>query len=351
MSRMNRREFVVKTASAVAGLGLTGSRGKALPPATDGRSRVIEVSNPGVVLEGRRVDREVARRMLRRGMTVLTGKENPWPQFFNPKDRVGLKINTLGRPMLVTHHELIDALAAELVEFGIPENNIIVWDRWEPHMLAAKFKVNTSDKGVRCYGTANWVTKVERFDPEVVYRSENDSAEDREGGVESVFSSIFTRDCDKIINMAVLKDHGNCGVTLCLKNLAYGVCNNNGRFHKPPHIGPFIADFCAQPLVRKKVVLHLIDGLEGCFDRGPVPDSTSVLFTPRTLWLGTDPVALDAVGYRVIDAERLRRGLPALKDSKGYYSGPMPVDHIDLAAARGVGTSDMERISVERIRI
>jgi uncharacterized protein (DUF362 family) len=348
---MNRREFVAKAASAVAGLGLIRSKGRALQPVPGAKSRVIEVSGPAAVLEGRKVDGEVVRRMLRRGMTALTGRENPWEHFFSPSDRVGLKINTLGRPLLFTHHELVNALAAELVDFGIAENNIIVWDRWEPHMLASKFTVNVSGRGVRCYGTANWVTKVERLDRGVVYRSENDSAEDREGGVESVFSSIFTRDCDKIVNMAVLKDHGNCGVTLCLKNLAYGVCNNNGRFHKPPFIGPFIADFCAQPIVRKKAVLHLIDGLEGCFDRGPVPDSTSVLFAPRTLWLGTDPVALDAVGFRVIDAERLRRGLPDLKDSSGYYGGPMPVDHIDLAAAKGVGTSDMSRISLEKMSV
>ena len=347
--RMNRREFMTKSASAVLGAGFAAKTGFSFNLNQTQQSRVIEVTHPDAVLEQRRVDKNVVRKMLQRGMHALTKSEEPWSRFLNPDDRVGLKINTLGRPVLFTHHELIQAMVEELKDFGIKENNIIVWDRWEHHMLACKFTVNTSDHGVRCYGTESRDPSVKRIDPEVFYTSDFDNPEDREGGTASLFSSIFTRDCDKVINMAILKDHNSSGITLCLKNLAYGISNNNSRFHKPAHIGPFIADFCAQPLVRKKVVLHLIDGLEGCYDRGPVPDSPRVLFSPKKIWLGTDPVALDAVGFRVIDAKRKEKGLPALKESEGYWSGPRPVDHIELAAKKGGGTSDFDRIKIEKI--
>lgn len=346
--RMNRREAMTKGASAVLGAGLTAKAGFSFNLNQIKQSRVIEVTHPDAVLEQRRVDKDVVRKMLQRGMKALTGNGQPWSQFLNPDDRVGLKINTLGRPLLVTHHELIIAMIEELKDFGIRENNIIVWDRWEHHMLASKFTVNTSGQGVRCYGTESQDPSVKRLDPEVIYTSDFDDPEEREGGTVSLFSRIFTQDCDKIINMAILKDHGLAGVTLCLKNLAYGISNNNNRFHKPSYIGHFIADFCAQPLVRKKVVLHLIDGLEGCYDRGPVPNSPRVLFSPKTIWLGTDPVALDAVGFRVIDAKRKEKGLPVLKESEGYMPGPRPVDHIDRAARRGIGISDLNQIKIEK---
>ena len=346
---MNRREFMAKSASAILGAGFAANAGFSHNINQTQQSRVIEVTNPDAVLEQRRVDSGVVRKMLRRGMKALTGNMQPWSQFLKPDDRVGLKINTLGRPLLFTHHELIQAMIEELKDFGIKENNIIVWDRWEHHMLASKFELNTSGDGVRCYGTESRDPSVKRLDPEVTYTSDFDHPEDREGGTVSLYSSIFTRDCDKVINMAILKDHDSSGVTLSLKNIAYGISNNNSRFHKPSYIGPFIADFCAQPRIRKKIVLHLIDGLEGCYDRGPVPDSPRVLFSPKTIWLGTDPVALDAVGFRVIDAKRKEKGLPALNESQGYWSGPRPVDHIELAARKGVGISDLNRIKIEKI--
>jgi uncharacterized protein (DUF362 family) len=349
--KMNRREFMVKGTSAALGAGLASKTGLGFRSNTELPSRVIEVTHPGSVADGRRVDKTAVRTMIRQGMKALTGNDQPWTQFLSLNDRVGLKINTLGRPLLFTHHELIQAMVEELKDYGIKENNIIVWDRWEHHMIACKFTLNVSDQGVRCYGTESRDPSVRRLDPDVVYRSDFDTPDEREEGIDSLYSSIFTQDCDKVINLAIIKDHSNSGVTMCLKNLAYGLCNNNNRFHKPPYIGPFIADFCSQPLVRKKVVLHLIDGLEGCYEGGPVPDSSRFFFTPKTLWLGTDPVALDAVGFQVIESKRLKKGLPSLRESAGYYSGRRPVDHIDLAAKKGVGTSDPDRIKVEKISL
>ena len=351
---MNRRDFIVKTSSAILGTGLAAKAGighgrgsgTATPPVP---SRVIEVHHPGSVLEKRKVDKDAVRLMLRRGLGGLTGSKDPWPEFLSPGDRVGLKINTLGRPLLVTHRELVQALVEDLTEFGIKENNIIVWDRWQHHMTASSYVLNTSDKGVRCYGTEGRGVDPRRIDSEVVFESDFDTADARDGGTASRFSSIFTKECDKVINLAILKDHNTSGYTMCLKNLAYGLCDNNSRFHKPPHIGPFIAGFCALPLVREKVVLHIIDGLEACFDLGPVPDNPRVIFAPRTIWLGIDPVALDAVGLRALDAKRVEEGLPRLKDSRGFDGGRRPVDHIDLAAAKGVGVGEIGRIKVERI--
>ena len=346
---LKRREFMAAASSTLLGAGLAAKAGFGQAAVLPESSRVIEVHHPRAVTGERRVDKDLVRQMVREGLSRLTGKKQPWSEFLNLGDRVGLKINTLGKPLLFTHHELVQVLIEELTAFGIKENNIIVWDRWQPHMTAVRFALNTSDRGARCYGTEGGGPSVHRLDPDVAYVSDFDNPDEREGGTSSLYSSIFTKECDKVINLAVLKDHGLSGYTMCLKNLAYGLCNNNNRFHKAPHIGPFIADFCAQPLVRKKVVLHLIDGLEACYDRGPAPDNPRFLFAPKTIWFGTDPVSLDAVGYRVIDAERLEKGLPGLKESMGFDGVPRPVDHINLAAAKGIGICDLDRIKIDRI--
>ncbi len=348
---ITRREFMTMSTAAALGAGLTLKTGCRRTTGLTGKGRVLEVKNLAAVSGEREVDPEAVRHMLHQGMVRLTGDKNPWSRFFSPHDRIGLKINTLGRPLLYTHHELVKAVADELREFGIPANNIIVWDRWEHHMLACGFELNTSEDGVRCYGAHNPRDKtVFRWDPDIVYVSEFDDPEDRwEEGTSSPFSSIFTRECDKIINMPILKDHSNSGVTFCLKNIAYGISSNNGRFHKPAYISTFIADFCARPEVRDKVMIHIGDGLEGCFDRGPDPDSPRALFTPNTLYLGTDPVAMDAVARAVIDDERVTRGLTPVAETPGYYDGMRPVDHIEMAAQKGVGICDPARMIVEKV--
>jgi len=106
---------------------------------------------------------------------------------------------------------------------------------------------------------------------------------------------------------------------------------------------------CAHPEVRKKVVLHMVDALEACYDQGPVPNNPRAIWAPKTIWFGTDPVALDAVGYKIIDAKRVEMGLPLLKDSIAYDKGMRPVDQIDLAAALGLGVRDLARIKIDRI--
>jgi uncharacterized protein (DUF362 family) len=346
--RFNRREFMKKGATAAMGAGLAVKAGLGRGIGQDAASsRVVEVVRPGAVAAGRKVDTEAVKDMLRRGMAALTGAKNPWAEFIKPTDRVGLKVNTLGRPLLFTHHELIQAVAGDLVALGVPPKNIIVWDRFEDQMKDCRFSFNTTDESVYlCYGTEALDEAQNRFDNELTYVSEIDNPRQRDGGsTASRFSRIFSKECDKVINMAILKDHGMSGVTLCLKNLAYGLCDNNRRFHGPAVIGPFIADFCAHPEVRKKVVLHMIDGLEACYDLGPAPRNPRVIWPADTLWLGTDPVALDAVGFKAIDDKRKAEGVAALKDTG------RPCDHIELAARKGVGIADLGRIKVERIAL
>jgi len=346
MSRkIDRRDFIKSGSAAIAGLGLLTTATYGAARLAQKKSVVIEVTHPKAVGENRQIDETAVRAMLRKGMKTLNGSDRPWAKFIQPNDVVGLKINTLGRPLIYTHHELIAAVVAELVAVGVKENNIIVWDRFEDQMKACNFTMKRGESGVQCFASEGPDGSTMLYDDQLVYTSDADDAgrRDRTLGNRSLFSSVFTKDCDKIINMAILKDHALSGVTLCLKNLAYGLTTNNARFHGPSHINPFIADICAYDQVRRKVVLHLVDGLEGCYDNGPLPRNPNMLFAPQTLWLGTDPVALDAVGRAVLEAERKQRGLPTLAASG------RPADHIELAAKKGLGVGDLSQINIKKV--
>ena len=344
LKKLNRREFIIKGSTIALGTGIrmqTGF-GMAMPPA---KSYVVEVFHPDAVGENRLVEEFIVRNMLHRGLVNLTGKEtNPLAEFIRPDDVVGLKINCLGRPLLYTHKELINAMVGELKSIGVKENNIIVWDRFHHHMTSCSFVMNDTAEGVRYMATEQRDPAVTHFDPEYIYRSDSDEAGRRDdNGNKSRFSSLFTIACDKIINMAILKDHGLAGVTLCLKNIAYGICNNNARFHGPEYIGEFIADVYALPEVREKIVLNIIDGLEGCYNNGPVPSYADDLFKPNKIWLGRDPVALDSIGLELIEAKRAEMGYPPVAEIRPG------TNHIELAAKSGVGNhspNDMIRIDV-----
>lgn len=341
---MNRREFMKKGSAAALGAGLAMKTGFSSDVFQEESARVIEVKHSEVLMEERLINVDIAREMLRAGMKSLTGMDNPWAQFIKPDERIGLKISTLGRPILFTHHGLLQALVKELEEYGIRKDNIIIWDRFESHMEDCDFDINRKRGKVKCYGTIASNKEGDLIDEEVFFESDFDNPEKREeSGTRSYFSKLFSQHCDKIINLPVLKDHRLSGVTLCLKNVAYGICENNSRFHGEEHIGPFIADLCAHPQVREKVVLHILDGLEGCYDQGPRPRLLRALFLPKSLWFGTDPVAIDALGLQRIDRERKFKALPSLQEDG------RPIDHIALAAKRGLGVSDLARIKVEKI--
>ncbi|MCP4153213.1 MAG: DUF362 domain-containing protein [bacterium] len=347
--KMNRREFIQKSSGALLGAGLAFSPGFLQAAGETGKSKIVEASHSLAVSKDRKVNAGAVKKMLRDGMNELTGSKSPWQYFLNKNDKVGLKINTLGRLRLFTHRELIQAVVDELLEFGIKENNIIVWDRFERHMNDCKLDLNNTAKGVRYFGTAELALKYreqdsKRFDPHLNYTTNLDNPAKRiDGSNVSRISSIFTNECDKIINLPILKDHGLAGVTLCMKNIAFGVTDNTDRVHGRKHIDSFITGVYSLPVVSKKVVLHILDGLEGCWDTGPMPRSNGVIFAPKKLWLGTDPVAIDSIGLQAIEEKRKIEELPNLASARRYP------ECIRMAAEIGIGTDNPSLIDLKKV--
>ncbi len=308
--------------------------------------RVVEVINPEVVKEHHQVDSPLLREMMEKGMAELTGKTSlteAWKMFISSDDVVGIKLNCLGGPLCYSRPEIVEEIIRGVRLAGVKEDNIIVWDRRQWHMTMCGYQVNRSSPGVKYYGPE--VTRVGQedmngYDAEAYIESDIVSRSPlrlvRKPSTRSHFAEIMSRKVTKLINIPVLKDHRTAGVTLCLKNLGFGVVHNTARFHPAPYYGaPIIADVCAHPIVRKKTVLHILDGLWAVWNGGPSATQSSTYASGR-IFLGTDPVAIDQVCWQLIEAERKALGHPPIGGR---------AHHIAATARKGLGINDPQRIS------
>src|SRR5262249_17777862 len=179
----------------------------------------------------------------------------------------------------------------------------------------------------------------------------------------------------------VLKDHRSSGVTLALKNLSHGLVNNVARSHiiygkQRPATEPggtlnqcltFIPAMASLPPTRAKSVLHILDGLVGTWEGGPkTSNKTFATWEYRSLLFATDPVALDRIGWEIIDTKRVTEGWPVVAEmGLDGRTGVVEIDgkpypeelhirqpqYIPLAETLGMGIFARERIDHRRIEL
>ena len=126
---------------------------------------------------------------------------------------------------------------------------------------------------------------------------------------------IVTKRLDKIICLPCLKDHHAAGVTGALKNMSHGLVNNVFRSHSNPQgvaMVAFIPAVVSHPIIRKKCVLHIMDGTRGVWDGGPFGRNPEWLWDYNALLFATDPVAMDRVEWDILDASRKELKMPGL---------------------------------------
>ncbi|MEJ2537267.1 MAG: DUF362 domain-containing protein, partial [Calditrichia bacterium] len=158
-------------------------------------------------------------------------------------------------------------------------------------------------------------------------------------GKYSYFSKIVTRDVTNIINIPILKNAG-ASVTLCLKNLAYGSVSKTARLHQQLWSETCAEVPCFTPL-RDKVVLNIVDGLKGCYNGGP--GANPQFFTEyNTILIGTDPVAMDRIGYEIVLKKRKEEKIQEEESPRGRI-------FMDLAQKYGLGQANLEKIDHHRM--
>jgi len=285
---------------------------------------VVLVRNRAVLTNNKEINLSVACEMVNSGLLKLTGESSPdraWKSLFRPGDKVGIKVNCLGGKQIATNPGIVKAVISGLKSAGIPEEDIIIWDRLTRELRSSGYTINKSGSGVKCFGTD---TSYDLY-PEMV------------GSIGSCFSTIISSFCTALINIPVLKDHDLAGVSISLKNF-FGAIHNPNKYHDNK-CDPYIADLNTHPYIRDKLRLIVCDAITLQYQGGPAYKPQWAL-DYRSLLLSQDPVAIDRIGERLIEEERKKKGLPFLKQI-----GREPI-HIATAAKRGLGTGNLDKIEL-----
>lgn len=250
-----------------------------------------------------------------------------WQRLFSKDDIVGIKINCLAGKGISTSHELVDAIIEGLRSAGVLDRNIIIWDRANRDLEKAGYSIQTDRNRVKCYGN-------DQFG----YTSDIYEA----GEIGSHLSKILVHQCTAIINVPILKDHGIVGMTNALKNF-FGAIHNPNKYHD--NCGdPYIADVYLLPEIRNKVRLIISDALTAQYEGGP-PFMPQWAWHHNSLLVGFDPVAIDAIGWDIIEKQRKENGLPTLA-----ASGREPTYIATAADAKHrLGQHDLSKIKILKV--
>jgi uncharacterized protein (DUF362 family) len=247
------------------------------------------------------VDPAVIAKMFARGFALLTGEKDEShavSSLFQPDDRVGIKVNTIGGKALSTRPDVALPLASWLSRNGLQGKNLFIWDRTTRELRDAGYGTSAERSGIKVFGTD---TDGVGYETDLVAHL----------GIGSLFSKIQTEFATASISLAILKDHGLAGVTAGMKNY-FGAIHNPNKYHDF-HCNPFVAEVFDAPPVKGKHKVSIIDALVVQYHKGP---SYHARWAAKYggLIFSLDPVAADSVGWSIIERLRADGGLPPLKE-------------------------------------
>jgi hypothetical protein len=284
---ITRRKFIQSTALATLGSSLLfGGPGK-LWAESRKKSRVILVRNKDVMDSNGNPRKDIVLKMLDEALTALTGKKHPldaWMTLVTPDDIVGIKTNVW--QYIPTTKQVEQALKKRIMDAGVPESQIGI-----------------DDRGV-------------------------------------LDNPVFQR-ATALFNARPMRTHHWSGVGSLIKNYIMFVPDPS-NYH-----GDSCADLAViwnKPAVKGKTRLNVLVMLTPQF-HGVGPHS----FSPKYVWkyygflVGFDPVAVDSIGLRIIEAKR--------RDFFGE-ARPLspPAKHILLADTRHhLGTADPGNIELIKL--
>lgn len=139
-------------------------------------------------------------------------------------------------------------------------------------------------------------------------------------------------EADVWINVPVLKNHGGAKMTMSMKNYM-GIVWDRGYWHAND-LQQCIAD-CAT--YSKKPVLNIVDAYRIMTQNGPKGKTTNDVVLAKAMFISRDIVAADTAALKFFNQFREMK----MED----------VSHIGKAAKFNIGTTDLDSIKVERIKI
>jgi uncharacterized protein (DUF362 family) len=328
----------------------------AQPAAPSPTPSIVYTIHNGDAIKDYRTSAQVVRRMVNRLVTAVTGQPDvakAWGSLVSPEDKIGIKISAAGGELFTTHHDVVNAIVDGLVAAGHRRSDIIVWDRSSGGVREAGYKPTTDGYQVKS------IPPHDGYDPKAMlsaplvgklvwgdfdYKPSRGKtvplSETENTSSVSHFSRLLSSEVTKVINVPVMSSSEMNGIAGCLYNMTIPNIDNWRRFSQPYGFGvDSIAQIYSHPLVAQKVVLNLMDGLLAQYAGGPQSQPNWALHH-ATLYASKDPVALDAIILKQIQAWRARASLPRI----GHMA-----DYIPVASQLGLGNATPNRIELRNV--
>jgi Domain of unknown function (DUF362) len=318
-------------------------------------SIVYSVHDSGAI-KNYKTNPRIVREMVNRLVLAATAQPDvgkAWASLVSPNDRVGIKICAAGGELFTTHHDIVNAIVDGLAAAGHPRSSIIVWDRSLGGIKDAGYSLTVD--GYQLKSTA----PRDGYDPKAVLSAPllgklvwgdfeffgdagkmSFSSDAENTSNVSHFSKIISTEVTKIINVPVMSISETNGIAGCIYNMTIPNIDNWRRFAQGSRFGAeSLAEIYANPVIAKKVVFNLMDGLIAQYAGGPQPQPNYAIHH-ATLYASKDPVALDATALKFFEQWRARASLPAISPLAAYVS---------YASQIGLGNSAPDRIEVKNL--
>ncbi len=282
---ITRRDFL-RVAGGTAMAAALGS-GILSEARAEPTAKVVLIRNAGVLGSDERVQGEILQSMMDEAVKALLGTNDPleaWQKLIKSSDVVGVKSNEWAK--LPTPKELEAAIKRRLLDVGVAEKNMDIADR----------------------GVMN--------------------------------NPIFLK-ATALVNVRPLRTHHWAGVGSCLKNYIQFV-PNRPAYH--PEACSALGKIWTFPIVQGKTRLNILSVLTPQFyGRGANFFDKRYVWPYKGLIVGTDPVAVDAVGAHLLQAKRMA----FFGEDRELDAPPL---HISVADKEyHLGVSDLKRIQLIKL--
>ena len=278
---ITRRDFIRGSTFAVLGaaIGFSSQQTK--------KSKVVLIRHPDALDENSRVNADIIQQMLDEAVMTLLDEEDPVKAFerlVKPGEVVGIKSNVWS--YLPTPPELEKAIERRVIDAGVKKDDISIDDR-------------------------------------------------------SVRKNPVFLKATSLINVRPLRTHYLSGVSGCMKNYIM-FAKSQSAYH--PNSCADLGTLFSLPQVKGKTRLNILCALTPQYHgRGPHHFNRRYVWNYKGLFVSQDPVAVDALGLRLIMAKR-REQL-----GKDREIPPVP-RHIEVADVKhGLGTSDLNKIELIKL--
>lgn len=313
------------------------------------------MKDPAAVVQYR-VNPAVVHAMVNRlvlGVTGQTEIARAWGSLVSSTDKVGIKISAAGGELFTTHRAVIEAIVDGLAAAGVARESIVVWDRQLVGIEEAGFRRGSQGYQLlsieprdgydeKATFSAPVMGKLVWGDLAYIPRHGESPLNSDSGNTSNIshFARLLSSRLTKVINVPIMSDSTAAGLAGCLYNMTLPNVDNWRRFTQFETLGAFaMAEIYAEPLVRDKVVLNIMDGLVAAYAAGPAAHPNYAVHE-GTLLASKDPVAIDTLALKRIEQLRATAQLPPI--------GKLAA-HVQFAGQMGLGNSDPARIETRNL--